>query len=106
VSALLHGGEEGSLMTSASPSRITSPYAPPTDLQERTSSTGVIENRREIFILKKEFLRAATQLPPCRFAVVVNVAKRGLCRLEVNCIVKFSYFFAIFSFSYFCFIFY
>jgi hypothetical protein len=92
VRAVLHGGEDSSLMTSASPSRITSPYAQPTDLRERTSTTGVIGNRRVIFILKKQFLRAATQLPPCRFSVVVSVAKRGLRRLEVNCIVKFSYF--------------
>jgi hypothetical protein len=86
VSAVLHAGEDGSLTTSASPSRITSPNLP------LPLTYGVIENRREILILKKQFLRAATQLPPCRFAVVVNVAKRGLCRLEVNCIVKFSYF--------------
>jgi hypothetical protein len=98
VRAVLHGGEDGSLMTSASPSQITSPYAQPTDLRERTNTIGVIENRRVIFILKKEFLRDSAA--PCRFSVVVSVAKRGLCRLEVNFIVKFSYFFAIISFSY------
>jgi hypothetical protein len=71
-------------MTSVSPSRITSPNhrLRATDLRERTSYTGVTENRREILILKKEFLRAATSPPPpkCCFAVV-DVVKRGLCRL-------------------------
>jgi hypothetical protein len=38
------------------------------------TSAGVVENRREIFILKKEFLRATAQMPPLLFDVA-NVAE-------------------------------
>jgi hypothetical protein len=64
-----------------------------------TTLAGVVENRREIFILKKEFLRTATQLPsppppPAAF-LLLTLQKRGLCRLEVTCDVKFSYCFGL-----------
>lgn len=44
------------------------------DLGKKTNSTSTAENQKENFILKKEFLCTMTQLLPCHFAVVVNLA--------------------------------
>lgn len=38
-------------------------------------------------------LHTIIQIPACLFAIVVNLVKCGLCRLEVICIVKFSFLF-------------
>jgi hypothetical protein len=36
-----------------------------------------------------------TVAPPAALMLLLTLQKRGLCRLEVNCVVKFSYFFRI-----------
>lgn len=58
-----------------------------TDLKKHIGCTDLIENQREIFILKKA--HASTGICPLPHAVIVNSEKCGLHRLKVNCIVNF-----------------
>lgn len=41
-------------------------------------------------MLKKTFIHTNSNLPPA--TVIVNAAKCGLCRIMINCIVRFSHF--------------
>lgn len=51
-------------------------------------TTNIMGNQKIIFILKKKFLEAMTQLPLCPFAVDINMVKHWLCTSEVNSTAK------------------
>lgn len=76
-----------------SPSQITFPaslHPQPTDLRKQISFTDIIENQKEIFMLKNTFKHTKSNLSPA--TVTVNAAKCELCKLKVNWIVRFSHF--------------
>lgn len=78
------GGQYPGDSLSLPPSPSVSLYPMP------TISTGVIENQREIFILKKGFLHAVAQLSPWHLATI-NIAKGRQGQLEVNYTVIFYF---------------
>jgi hypothetical protein len=57
------------------------------------TSPGAVENRREIFI-QGIFIRRDTAGTTAAVMLLL-LQKRELCRLEVNCVVKCSYFLRI-----------
>jgi hypothetical protein len=59
------------------------------------TSAGVVENREGNFdSIEGIFTRSDTVATPAAL-MLLTLQKRGLCRLEVNCVVKFSYFFLL-----------
>lgn len=71
--------------------------AQPIDLKQ-ISLSDIIENEREIVLLKKTLIHTNSNIYPLPLTVI----KCGLCWLRVNCIVKFLHFSRFFSLSNYC----